>query len=117
VIQSPVRLVLFTQTIGAPETALIARQVLDEIASLNDHVTVEEANIVLDRERAAQYGIEHYLDRMLELHRLPSENTASMDDCARVLNEAPPAPVTPIWKERNGQRHPASTLEKQEKAS
>jgi 2-methylisocitrate lyase-like PEP mutase family enzyme len=66
---------------------------------------------------AAQYGIEHYLDRMLELHRLPSENTASMDDCARVLNEAPPAPVTPIWKERNGQRHPASTLEKQEKAS
>jgi alkyl hydroperoxide reductase subunit AhpF len=59
VIQSPVTLVLFTQTIGAPETALIARQVLDEIASLNDRVTVEEANIVLDRERAAQYGIEH----------------------------------------------------------
>ena len=35
---------------------------------------------------AAQYGIERYLDMMLETKRLPSENTASMDDCARVLN-------------------------------
>lgn len=66
---------------------------------------------------AAQYGIEHYLDKMLELHRLPSENTASMDDCARVLNESP-APVTPInWKEQNGQRPPAGVLSRQEKAS
>src|SRR5262245_29112522 len=35
---------------------------------------------------AAQYGIEHYLDMMLETKCLPSENTTSMDDCARVLN-------------------------------
>lgn len=35
---------------------------------------------------AAQYGIERYLDMMLEMKRLPSENTASMEDCARVLN-------------------------------
>jgi 2-methylisocitrate lyase-like PEP mutase family enzyme len=35
---------------------------------------------------AAQYGIERYLDTMLEMNRLPSENTASMADCARVLN-------------------------------
>jgi 2-methylisocitrate lyase-like PEP mutase family enzyme len=35
---------------------------------------------------AAQYGIEHYLDMMLEMNRLPSEITASMEDCARVLN-------------------------------
>jgi 2-methylisocitrate lyase-like PEP mutase family enzyme len=35
---------------------------------------------------AAQYGIEHYLDKMLELKRLPAENTATMADCARVLN-------------------------------
>ncbi len=35
---------------------------------------------------SAQYGIERYLDRMLEMNCLPSENTASMDDCARVLN-------------------------------
>lgn len=35
---------------------------------------------------AAQYGIEDYLDRMLEIQRLPSERTATMADCARVLN-------------------------------
>jgi 2-methylisocitrate lyase-like PEP mutase family enzyme len=35
---------------------------------------------------AAQYGIERYLDMLLETKCLPSENTASMDDCARVLN-------------------------------
>lgn len=34
---------------------------------------------------AAQYGIERYLDMMLEMTCLPSENTATMADCARVL--------------------------------
>lgn len=58
-IQQPVTMLLFTQTIGAPETALIARQVLDELASLNDLIKVEEVNFVLEKERAAQYGIEH----------------------------------------------------------
>jgi alkyl hydroperoxide reductase subunit AhpF len=58
-IQRPVTLLLFTQTIGAPESATIARQVLDELASLNDLIRVEEVNFVLERERAVQYGIEH----------------------------------------------------------
>ena len=58
-IQHPVTLLLFTQTIGAPETALLARQVLDELASLNELIQVEEVNFVLDRDRAAQYGIEN----------------------------------------------------------
>lgn len=58
-IEQPVTLLLFTQTIGAPETALIARQVLDELASLNDLVKVEEVNFVLEKERAAQYGVEN----------------------------------------------------------
>jgi 2-methylisocitrate lyase-like PEP mutase family enzyme len=35
---------------------------------------------------AAQYGIERYLDLMLETNRLPSQGTASMADCARVLD-------------------------------
>lgn len=35
---------------------------------------------------AAQYGMERYLDTMLELNRLPSENTSTMSDCARVLS-------------------------------
>ena len=44
---------------GAPETAALARQVLDEVASLNDLIAVEEVNFVLERERVAQYGIEN----------------------------------------------------------
>jgi len=58
VIEEPVRLLFFTQTIGAPETAHIARQVLDEIVSLNDLVTLEEVNVVLEQDRAREYGIE-----------------------------------------------------------
>jgi len=57
-ITSPVRLLFFTQTIGAPESTLVARQIVDEIASLSDAVTIEEVNFVLDKDRAAQYGIE-----------------------------------------------------------
>jgi len=53
-----VTLLLFTQTFGAPETALIARQVIDEVAALSDLITVEEVNFVLDKERAATYGID-----------------------------------------------------------
>ena len=59
VIEEPVRLLFFTQTIGAPETAHIARQVLNEIVSLNDLVTLEEVNVVLEQDRAREYGIEH----------------------------------------------------------
>ena len=57
-ITSPVRLLFFTQTIGAPESTLVARQIVDEIASLSDAVTIEEVNFVLEKDRAAQYGIE-----------------------------------------------------------
>jgi len=58
VIEEPVRLLFFTQTIGAPETALVARQVLDEIVSLSDLLSLEEVNFVLDQDRARQYGVE-----------------------------------------------------------
>ena len=53
-----VTLLFFTQTIGAPETALIARQVMDEVAGLSDRVSVEEVNLILDREKSAQFGID-----------------------------------------------------------
>jgi glutaredoxin-like protein len=58
VVTSPVRVLFFTQTIGAPESTLVARQIVDEIASLNDKIAVEEVNFVLDKARAEQYGIE-----------------------------------------------------------
>ena len=54
---SPVRLVFFTQTFGC-ETCPQARQVVDDIARRSARVSVEEHNLVLDREQAAAFGIE-----------------------------------------------------------
>jgi glutaredoxin-like protein len=54
----PVTLLFFTQTIGGPESALTARQIVDELASLHELITVEEVNSILDRERTAQFGID-----------------------------------------------------------
>jgi glutaredoxin-like protein len=56
-IANPVRLLFFTQTIGGPETALIARQILDEITSLSDRITFEVVNFILEKDRAAAFGI------------------------------------------------------------
>jgi alkyl hydroperoxide reductase subunit AhpF len=53
----PVRVVLFTQTFGC-ETCTDARRILDELAGLTSAMTVEECNLVLDRDRAAQYGVD-----------------------------------------------------------
>jgi len=58
VIERPVTLLFFSQTIGAPESVHVARRVLDEIVSLNDRLSLDEVSLVLDRDRAAQYGIE-----------------------------------------------------------
>lgn len=58
VIEEPVRLLFFTQTFGAPDTVAIAKQVLDEIVCLNDHLALEEVNFVLEQDRARQYGVE-----------------------------------------------------------
>ena len=38
---------------------LVAKQVLDELVSLHEHISLEEVNLILDRDRAAQYGVEH----------------------------------------------------------
>lgn len=57
-IQRPVTLLFFTQTIGAPDSVYLTKRVVDEVASLNDRLSVEEVNLVLDRARAAQYGID-----------------------------------------------------------
>ena len=53
-----VTLLLFTQTIGGPETALIAGQILDELSGLRDRLTVEEVNFVLDKEGGAAFGVD-----------------------------------------------------------
>ena len=56
-IADPVTLLFFTQTIGGPETALITRQILDEVAGLSDRVSIEEVNFILEKDRAAALGI------------------------------------------------------------
>lgn len=53
----PVRLLFFTQTLDC-DTCRPTRQILDELPLLSDRITIEEANLVLDPERAAQYGID-----------------------------------------------------------
>lgn len=56
-LSSPVRLLFFTQTFGC-DTCLPARQAVDRIAAASERVSVEEHNLVLDRERVAEYGVE-----------------------------------------------------------
>ena len=53
----PVRLVFFTQTFGC-DTCLQAELAVDEVAGLSERVSVEKHNLVLDREQAAEYGID-----------------------------------------------------------
>lgn len=57
-IDTPVSLLLFSQTIGGSESGPIARQVLGEVASLNDKITVVDKNFVLDTDDRAKYGVE-----------------------------------------------------------
>jgi glutaredoxin-like protein len=54
----PVTILFFTQTFGAPDTVLVARQVLDEVLSLSSMVSLREVDVV-DTEQTALYGIEH----------------------------------------------------------
>lgn len=54
---SPVTLLFFTQTLGC-ETCLQTRQILDELPLLTDKVTIEEVNFVLEKDKAAQYGVD-----------------------------------------------------------
>jgi glutaredoxin-like protein len=54
---TPVQLIFFEQSIGCDACAP-TRQLLEQIAELSDKVTVETLNLVLDRDRAGQYGVE-----------------------------------------------------------
>jgi alkyl hydroperoxide reductase subunit AhpF len=54
----PVELVLFTQAFGGSESGDVAKQILTEIASLNDKVTVVNRNFVLDTDDKARYKVD-----------------------------------------------------------
>jgi alkyl hydroperoxide reductase subunit AhpF len=53
----PVTILLFTQTFGC-ETCEETKQILGELTELTGQITVDEINLVLDKERAATYGID-----------------------------------------------------------
>src|SRR6185295_18754224 len=54
---SPVRLLFFTQTLDC-ETCLQTRQILDELPPLSDKISIEEVNLILEGDKAKQYGVE-----------------------------------------------------------
>jgi alkyl hydroperoxide reductase subunit AhpF len=53
----PVRLLFFTQTLDC-EACPATRQILDELPPLSDKISVEELNVVIDVDKAKQYGID-----------------------------------------------------------
>ncbi len=54
---APVRLLFFTQTLDC-ETCVQTRQILDELPPLSDKISIEEVNFILEKDKAAQYGID-----------------------------------------------------------
>jgi alkyl hydroperoxide reductase subunit AhpF len=70
---SPVRLLFFTQTLDC-DTCVQTRQILDELPPLSDKITVEEVNVVLEKDKAAQYGID----------RVPAIALAGSDSDSRI---------------------------------
>lgn len=57
-ITKPVQLVLFTQTFGGSESGTVAKQILGELTTLNDKITLVEKNFVLDTEDRAKYKVD-----------------------------------------------------------
>ena len=57
-ITKPVQLVLFTQAFGGSESGQVAKQILNEIAALNDKIAVIDKNFVLDTEDKAKYKVD-----------------------------------------------------------
>jgi alkyl hydroperoxide reductase subunit AhpF len=58
VITQPVQLLLFTQAIGGSESGAVTKQILGELAALNDKITVVDKSFVLDTEDKAKYKID-----------------------------------------------------------
>jgi alkyl hydroperoxide reductase subunit AhpF len=54
---SRVTVLFFTQTLDC-DPCVQTRQILDELPPLSDKIAVEEVNFILEKDRAAQYGID-----------------------------------------------------------
>ena len=54
---SPVRVLFFTQTLDC-ESCQETRQILDELPPLSSRIAIEEVNFILEKDKAAQFGID-----------------------------------------------------------
>jgi hypothetical protein len=54
---SPVRVLFFTQTLDC-EPCVETRRILDELPPLSDKIAIEEVNFILEKDKAALYGID-----------------------------------------------------------
>lgn len=54
---SPVTVLFFTQTLDC-EPCVQTRRILDELPALSDKIAIEEVNFILEKDKAAQYGID-----------------------------------------------------------
>ena len=54
---SPVKVLFFTQTLDC-EPCEQTRRILDELPALSDRITIEDVNFILEKDKAAQYGID-----------------------------------------------------------
>ena len=54
---SPVKVLFFTQTLDC-EPCEQTRRILDELPALSDRIAIEEVNFILEKDKAAQYGID-----------------------------------------------------------
>ena len=81
----PVRLLFFTQTLDC-ETCLTARQILDELPPLSDKIAIDEVNLILDGDRAKQYGV----DRAPSI-AIVSRDEAGTDHDSRIRFAGTPA--------------------------
>jgi alkyl hydroperoxide reductase subunit AhpF len=58
VITAKVELLLFTQAIGGSESGTVTKQILGELAALNDKITVVDKSFVLDTDDKAKYKVD-----------------------------------------------------------
>lgn len=83
----PVRLLFFTRTLDCA-TCLQTRQILDEFPPLCDHIAIEEVNIVLEPDKAKQYGIDRTPSIAVVYHE---ENTPEILADSRIRFVGTPA--------------------------
>jgi alkyl hydroperoxide reductase subunit AhpF len=57
-LRDPVKLVVFSQSLAAADLCAQNEQLVHEVASLSDKISVEVLNLAIDRTRAEGYGVD-----------------------------------------------------------